>query len=128
MKEEIWKDVPGLEGVYQASNIGRVRSLTRQCWNGKAHHIKLGRILTQYKADSKSTPYYTVRVCCTERGINRHIPVSTLVCEAFHGPRPRDIVGGRNMVCMHLNGNSLDNRAENLAWGTHKDNSSPTSP
>ena len=29
MKEEIWKDVPDYEGYYQASNLGRVRSLDR---------------------------------------------------------------------------------------------------
>lgn len=27
--KEIWKDIPGLEGYYQASNIGLVRSVTR---------------------------------------------------------------------------------------------------
>ena len=29
MKEEIWKDIPGYEGVYQVSSIGRVRSVDR---------------------------------------------------------------------------------------------------
>ena len=29
MNEEIWKDIPGFEGLYQASNWGRVRSLDR---------------------------------------------------------------------------------------------------
>jgi hypothetical protein len=38
--------------------------------------------------------------------------VATLVCTAFHGPRP----DGHEAA--HLNGNPLDNRAENLAWKT----------
>ena len=25
-QEEIWKDVPGYEGLYQASNLGRIKS------------------------------------------------------------------------------------------------------
>lgn len=38
--------------------------------------------------------------------------VATLVCTVFHGPRPT----GHEVA--HLNGNPLDNRAENLAWKT----------
>ena len=29
MEKEIWKDIPGYIGVYQVSNLGRVRSLDR---------------------------------------------------------------------------------------------------
>lgn len=29
-KTEIWKDITGYEGLYQVSNLGRVRSLTRK--------------------------------------------------------------------------------------------------
>lgn len=42
--------------------------------------------------------------------------VSHLVCEAFHGSRPE----GREVA--HLNGDSTDNRAENLAWKTKAEN------
>lgn len=38
--------------------------------------------------------------------------VATLVCTVFHGPRP----DGHEVA--HLNGDPLDNRAENLAWKT----------
>jgi len=40
-----------------------------------------------------------------------------LVCEAFHGPSPE----GKPVV-IHLNENALDNRPENLKWGTQKEN------
>ena len=40
-----------------------------------------------------------------------------LVCEAFHGPCPKD-----KPVVIHLNENALDNRPENLKWGTQKEN------
>lgn len=39
-----------------------------------------------------------------------------LICEAFHGPAPD------GAVCMHLDENSRNNRPENLAWGTQKEN------
>src|SRR5690606_25876746 len=39
------------------------------------------------------------------------------VAYAFLGPRPE------GLVVRHLNGDQTDNRVENLAYGTHKDNS-----
>ena len=38
---EIWKDIENYEGLYQVSNLGRVRSLERDVYysNGAVHHI-----------------------------------------------------------------------------------------
>ena len=33
LEQEIWKDIKGYEGLYQVSNLGRVKSLERQVWN-----------------------------------------------------------------------------------------------
>ena len=44
--------------------------------------------------------------------------IHVLVCLAFHGPRPD------GFQASHLNGNSHDNRPENLAWETPRDNTS----
>ena len=46
--------------------------------------------------------------------------VHGLVLEAFVGSRPQ------GMECRHLNGDQRDNRLENLAWGTHKENTADT--
>lgn len=43
--------------------------------------------------------------------------VARLVCEAFHGPPPRD----RN-ICMHLDEDNCNNSPDNLKWGTQKEN------
>ena len=43
--------------------------------------------------------------------------VHQLVCDAFHGPKPFD-----GAVVIHINEDGLDNRAENLKWGTQKEN------
>ena len=43
-----------------------------------------------------------------------------LVCATFHGPRPVD-KNGRVFECHHLNGNPIDNRAENLIFLSHED-------
>ena len=59
------------------------------------------------------TPYLKINVLHPKR---IQIGVHILACTAFHGPRP---VG---MIVRHLNGDPLDNRAENLAWGTPREN------
>lgn len=43
--------------------------------------------------------------------------VHRLVCEAFHGPAPFE-----RAVVLHLDENALNNRPENLQWGTQKEN------
>lgn len=51
-------------------------------------------------------------------GVNNRHSVHSLVCAAFHGPRP-----AADRVVRHLNDQKLDNRPENLKWGTRKENS-----
>lgn len=68
-------------------------------------HHKPGRVLSL----SRSGEYLGVKVAGTTRHIHR------LVCETFNGNRP-------GMVVRHLDGNKLNNRLSNLAWGTHEEN------
>lgn len=128
MKEEIWKDIPGWEGMYQVSNLGRARSVDRlvNCRPGRSKYIKKGKILKPFKTMNRNsnTQYYLIHMADGERGIRRAFMLSVLVCTAFHGPRPQSINGDTRIDCMHINGNSLDNRAVNLKWGTHKENCS----
>jgi len=49
--------------------------------------------------------------------IRKKEPIHKLILLAFHGPKP-----GIEYQCRHLNGNPLDNRPENLCWGTPKEN------
>ena len=44
------------------------------------------------------------------------VPVHRIILETFVGRRPE------GYVCRHLNGNALDNRIENLCWGTPREN------
>ena len=45
-KKEIWKDVPGYENYYQASNLGRVRSLDRTITNNNGvKKVYKGKVL-----------------------------------------------------------------------------------
>lgn len=46
-----------------------------------------------------------------------NMKVHRLVCEAFHGPPPFD-----KAVVIHLDEDATNNRADNLKWGTQKEN------
>ena len=47
----------------------------------------------------------------------RTYKVHRLICEAFHGPPPPGM-----SIVIHKNENALDNRPDNLRWGTQKEN------
>lgn len=111
---EVWKPVVGFEGVYEVSNMGRVRSLDRLTTQrakggGTCERYRKGVLLRPGKA---TAGHLTVAL---GRGNSRL--VHHLVLEAFVGPKPP------GLECRHLNGVENDNRLENLRWDTRGNNS-----
>ncbi len=104
---ETWLPVVGFEGIYEVSDAGRVKRVKA------APRTRPGFILKPAVTPGK--PY--LRVCLRRDNQNHHRPVHQLVAEAFHGARQ---VG---QVVRHLDGNPLNNSAQNLCWGTPKENS-----
>ena len=51
MIEEIWKDIPGYEGLYQVSNNGKIKSISHQTKNNPNGGVRMtvGRTLSLYK-------------------------------------------------------------------------------
>lgn len=110
--KEIWKDIPGYEGLYQASNLGTIRSLDRYV-NGVGGHFKKikGRIMT---GGMYSNGYSLVVLSKNSSTVttSKHI----LVAKAFL-PNPE------NKRCVnHKNSIRTDNNVSNLEWVTHKEN------
>lgn len=101
---EVWKPVLGYEDRYMVSDQGRVFSMF-------SSHPRSGCILQPKK---KARGYLTVTLY--KDGRKREAQIHALVCEAFHGPKPE------GNETLHRNGKSNDNRADNLRWGTHKEN------
>lgn len=103
--KEIWRDIPGYEGKYQASNLGRIKSLN---YKGKKGIEKL---LCPYLV--KENGYYQVRLN------SKPFCVHVLIGKTFP-----EICGKWFEGCVynHLNENKKDNRAENLRSCTFREN------
>ena len=117
MPTEVWRPVIGYEGLYEVSNLGKVRSFDRMCpgpaGTSERHN---GRLLKS----SKRIRGGCLEVQLMREGIRKHRTVHSLVAEAFLGPRP---VGDD---VMHTDGNRQNNCLENLRYGTRKENLNQT--
>ena len=111
MGNEIWKPVKGYEGLYEISNLGRVKSLSRIRPNGMNCLYK-ERIL---KKQINKGGYHKVALLKNE-GKSKLCSVHRLVAEAFI-PNPL------NKPCVdHINMIKTDNFVSNLRWVTWKEN------
>lgn len=100
---EVWAAVEesGFEGMYEVSNLGRVRK------------TKTGKIMKQY-----SNGHGYLKVDFTNDGKRLKLYVHRLVAKAFvanDDPTTKTL-------CNHLDENPLNNRADNLEWVTFKGN------
>lgn len=112
--EEIWKDIAGYEGLYQVSNMGRVKSLERTRNMNLPSHKKPAPVHERILAFGKSLGYH--RVVLAKGGINRGFRVHKLVALAFI-PNPDN----RPQI-NHKDGDKHNNSVENLEWVTPKEN------
>lgn len=110
--EEIWKDIEGYEGLYQVSNIGRVKSLSRLHKNRFSSYATKDTIL---KPRKNGHGYLTVALYDANR-IRHDFRVNRLVANAFIN-NEKDCP-----VVMHINNIKTDNRVDNLKWGTYREN------
>jgi hypothetical protein len=106
---EAWRDIPGFEGAYQVSDLGRVRSLDRMIRYPDNHpQFARGRILRPHPAPSG---HHKVGF-----GHRNLVQVHALVMLAFVGPYPE------GLEIRHLNGIPSDNRLVNLEYATQSRN------
>lgn len=106
--DEVWVDVTGYEGLYQVSNLGRVKSFgatSRQGWQLKE------RILKQ-----TVEPKGYAKVGIRKDGKLKTVRVHRLVAEAFI-PNPYEFP-----EVNHKDENKANNRVENLEWCSSKYN------
>lgn len=110
MPGEIWKDIPGWEGFYQASTMGRIKSTSHLSCSGK---LLKNRILRQ---NVYGRGYLNARLY--RNGKSHSFPVARLVAFTFI-PNPEN-----KPTVDHINNIKFDNRVENLRWATYHENMS----
>lgn len=113
---EIWKDIIGYEGLYQVSNLGKVRSIQRTIrYNG----IGKGGGTYSYPSIELKKCLNTVGYYQVSLSVNNHrkrYMIHRLVAAAFcTHPIGKDYVN-------HIDGNYLNNRADNLEWVSSVEN------
>lgn len=113
--EEIWKPVPSKPGV-MASSFGRVKTPDREA---EMPHggIRTYKTKPKYGYKTKASKSARHEYYGVYNKFYGNMKVHRLVCEAFHGDPPF-----ANAVVIHLDENALNNKPENLRWGTQKEN------
>lgn len=112
MKKEYWRPVVGYEGLYEGSNLGRVKSLDRwvKCPNGTVRFYK-GKIL---KPRTNGRGY--LQVTLSKNGKIKNFLVHRLVAEAF-------LQNNDNLPCVnHKDENPQNNNVNNLEWCSYEYN------
>jgi hypothetical protein len=108
---ETWKPIPEYEGLYEVSDKGQIRSLPRIVSFGNRQRVTPEKVILPY---IRPTGYHTVKL--GKEGRKQNAYVHRLVTLVFSGPCPP-----KHEVC-HRDGNKSNNRADNLYWGTRKQN------
>lgn len=113
-EKEIWKDVPGYEGIYQASTLGRIRSIDRLFYRNGFEVKVRGRMMKQSGNRGHGVGYNIVSLW--KDGERKQGYVHRLVASTFI-PNPS------GLTCInHKDRDIKNNRVSNLEWCTQQYN------
>jgi hypothetical protein len=108
--EEIWRDING-QGLYQASSLGRIKSLEKKIVRSNRVHTLKERILEPHVG------FYGYKVVnLVINGIVRSVALHRVITETFI-PNPEN-----KRTINHKNKIKTDNQVENLEWCSDREN------
>lgn len=107
-----WKDIPGFEGFYQVSNIGKIKSLARVVMRKNGSKCTVKERILKTRLNNRG---YEIVTLCIDCNFTHHT-VHKLVALAFYGERPT----GHEIA--HFDGVRNNNKVENIRYATKKDN------
>lgn len=112
---EIWKEVVGYEGIYEVSNMGRVKVLEKNIVSNLKHNTGYYKKYEKILKQRKDINGYN-KVGLTKDMKQKGMLIHRIVSIAFlSNPLNKRTVN-------HKNGIKTDNRVENLEWATYKEN------
>lgn len=115
---EIWKDIPDFEGIYEASDYGNIRTKEGKTTSSARFEKRLWkqRILKQkYKKGKNGRLDAMVTLWKDNKPF--YYLVSRLIATTFH----ENLINTEYTV-NHIDGDPLNNSADNLEWLTRADN------
>jgi hypothetical protein len=113
--ENIWKEIPGYEGIYEVSCNGEVKSLSRKI--RKLNHKSIFLIQTKEKILKPEIVWNNrLRVVLCRDKSKKRVQIHRIVALTFI-PNPE------NKPCInHIDGNPQNNNYKNLEWCNSKEN------
>ena len=116
-QKEIFKDIPNYEGLYQVSNLGRVKSLKRNVICGGSFS-GFKTVNERILKPSKTTHGY-FKVGISINGKLKNIDVHRLMANTFLNNKEN-----KNLVVDHIDNDKTNNNISNLQLITHRENCS----
>ena len=113
--DEIWKPIKGYEGLYEVSNMGRVKTLERIYYSGRNH--KMAKTQPEGIRNTSVAPNGYQIVILMKEGKMNGFSVHSLVWDMF-GDKPRTL----DLQIDHIDENKLNNNINNLQLMTPKAN------
>lgn len=114
---EIWKDIPNYEGLYEASNLGRIRTKEGKTTYTKKHGVRKWKQKILKPKKCKNFNLCGYRVSLWKDGKGKDFLVARLVCTTWH----ENLIDTK-MTVNHKDGNRLNNCVDNLEWLSLSDN------
>lgn len=114
---EQWKDIPGYEGLYEASNMGRIRTNANKVTSNARFPVRHWKQrVMKLKYQKRSNGKMDARVCLWKDGKEKTFLVARLIalawCDGYC----------EGMTVDHIDGNPENNNASNLEWVSIGDN------